>query len=358
MNFASDNAYGVAPQIIDAVDRRQSWRRRLLWRRRLSARVARRFCEVFEREVDVLLVPSGTAANALGLAALTPPFGSIFCHAQSHIQLEECGAAEFFADGAKLVPIAGAAGRIVPADLDLAIARLPGHRSDLRPSAVSLTNATECGTLYRPGEIAALAEVARRHGLGIHVDGARIANAVAALGVTPADLTWRVGVDVLSFGATKNGAICADAVVVFDRARLDGLAERRKRGGHLLSKMRFLAAQLEPYLEGGLWLDLAGRANASARRLSQGLTAIPGIRLPWPCEANEVFAVMPAALADALRSQGAVFYPWTTAGLSAVEMPDETQVFVRLVTSFATETDDIDRLLVRARALSGAPASS
>src|SRR6185312_1799022 len=247
----------------------------------------------------VFPVATGTAANALALAALTPPWGAIYCHEAAHIQSDECGAPEFFAAGAKLLPLAGEDAKLMPATVEAALLER-GVVHHVQPSALSISQATEAGTLYRPAEIAALGALARRHGLALHMDGARFANAVAALGCAPADLTWRAGVDALSFGATKNGALAAEAVIFFDPAKAADLAYRRKRAGHLFSKMRFLSAQLDAYLADGLWLRNARHANAMAARLGQGLARLPGARLVHPVEANEVFVELAEASIAAL----------------------------------------------------------
>jgi threonine aldolase len=211
------------------------------------------------------------------------------------------------------------------------------------PSVLSLTQATECGTVYRMEELRRLAEIAHARELAVHMDGARFANALARMNVSPADATWRAGVDVLSLGATKTGALAAEAVVFFDPARCESMPERRKRGGHLVSKHRFLAAQFEAYFTDGLWLDLARNANRMADRLAQGLTA-SGLMPVWPVEANEVFVALPKPADARLSAAGATYYPWTTDSLpKGVEVADA--VLVRLVTSFATQADDVDRFV-------------
>jgi threonine aldolase len=220
----------------------------------------------------------------------------------------------------------------------------------VQPAVVSLSQATEAGTLYRPDEVAAIAAVAREAGVAVHMDGARFANAVAALGCSPAELTWKAGVDALSFGATKGGAFACEAVVVFDPARARDLPFRRKRAGHLVSKGRFLGAQMEAWLEGGHWLDLAGHANAMAGRLSAGLAALPGVRLAWPTQANEVFAVLPRGMDAALRAAGARHYEWSARCLPADERPGAEETLVRLIASFATTPEEVDRFLDVARA--------
>jgi threonine aldolase len=354
LNFSSDNSYGVADEIMAAVVAANRGAAVSYGGDDWSTRVSARFAELFEHEVEVFLVPTGTAANALSVATLTPAHGAVFCHAESHIHLEECGACEFYALGARLVPVGGFAGRMTVPGLKAALARYPGIRHDLVPSALSLTQSTECGTVYPVDEIAALAGLAHENGLGVHMDGARFANAAAALGHAPADITWRAGIDILSFGATKNGAIAAEAVIVFDRARGRDLFHRRKRGGLLVSKTRFLAAQLEAYLADDLWLRLASHANAMAARLATGLASLPAVRLAWPVEANEVFPVLPCALAAKLRKSGAVFHDWTASGLAGTEhAPSPDECLVRMVTSFRTEAGDIDALIAAARRLAG-----
>ena len=275
VNFASDNTAPVAPAILDAIAQANHGYARGYGNDAWTQSVERRLAEIFERDVAVFLVSTGTASNALALAHITPPWGVVFCHVELHIATDECGAPEFFGGGLKLAGLPGDAGKLTPDTLETALAGygdLAPHQ--MIPAALSLTQATEAGTIYRPDEIAALAAIAHRRSLAVHMDGARFANALVRLNATPARLTWQSGVDVLSFGATKGGALAAEAVVVFDPARAAFMAERRKRGGHLLSKHRFLAAQFGAYLAEDLWLTLARHANAMADRLAQRLQAI------------------------------------------------------------------------------------
>ncbi|HML15333.1 MAG TPA: beta-eliminating lyase-related protein, partial [Xanthobacteraceae bacterium] len=282
MNFASDNTAGVAPAIIDAIARANDGYALGYGDDAVTARVEQRFADLFEHAVAVFLVPTGTAANALALAQLTPPWGAVLCHAESHIVTDECAATEFYGGGVKLVTLPGEGCKIAPATLQAALERGPwGGPHHVTPAALSLSQATEAGTIYRASEIRQLADIARGHDVAVHLDGARFANALVRTNITPAELTWRAGVDVVSFGATKGGALAAEAVIFFDPARAKGMPERRKRGGHLLSKHRFLAAQLDAYLNDGLWLDLARHANRMADRLAQGLRAA-GIKPVWP----------------------------------------------------------------------------
>ena len=268
-DFSSDNTAPVAPEILDAIVRANEGFAPGYGADPWTAAVERRFSEIFERDVAVFLVPTGTAANALALAHVAPPWGVVLCHAESHIATDECGAPEFFGAGLKLVGLPGAGAKITPDMLTTALKGYGGHSPhQMIASALSLTQASEAGTVYRPDEIAAaLCAIAHERALAVHMDGARLANALVRLEVTPAQMTWRSGIDVLSFGATKAGALAAEAVVFFDTARAAFFAERRKRAGHLLSKHRFLAAQFDAALAEDRWLKLARHANAITRWL-------------------------------------------------------------------------------------------
>ena len=343
MDFASDNTSGASDLVMAALLAANGGAAMPYGVDPWTAAAEKAVQDLFERECAVFLVPTGTAANALALAALTPPHGAIFCHEDAHIANDECGAPEFYAAGAKLVGLPGAQGRISLATLKSALARFPrGLVKQVQPSALSITQATECGTLYALDELDALCAAAHEAGVRVHMDGARFANAVARLGCTPAQMSWRAGVDVLSFGATKNGTFCCEAVIFFDPALAHDFAFRRKRGGHTLSKGRFLGAQMSAYLKEGHWLDLARHANAMADRLRLGLAGSPGVRLPWPCEANEVFAILPRAADSALKAAGARYYHWGSRGLGVEEAPGAEEVFVRLIPSFATQAQDVD----------------
>jgi threonine aldolase len=339
VNFASDNTAPIAPAIIDAMVRANEGHARGYGDDDWTQRVEGDLAEIFERELAVFLVATGTAANALALAQITPPWGVVFCHTESHIATDECGAPEFFGGGLKLSGLPGDDGKIAPAALEQALAGYGGHRPhQMIASTLSLTQASEAGTVYRTDEIAALCAIARERSLAVHMDGARFANALVRLNTTPAEMTWRCGVDVLSLGATKGGAMAAEAVIVFDPARAAFFGERRKRAGHLLSKHRFLAVQLAAYLEHGRWLTLARHANVMADGLAQRLTAI-GLPPVWPVEANLVFVVLPAALDAKLKAAGASYYARTSARLKL----GSDAVLARLVTSFATQDEDIER---------------
>jgi len=341
MNFASDNAAPVAQPILDAIARANTGYALGYGNDDDTRAVARRLSEIFEREVAAFLVPTGTAANALALAHVAPPWGAVFCHAESHIATDECGAPEFFGGGFKLVGLLGDAGKISAETLKTALAGYGGHRPhQMVAAALSLTQVTEAGTIYRVDEIAALCEIAHSRGLAVHMDGARFANALVRLNATPAQMTWQAGIDVLSFGATKGGAMAAEAVVIFDPARAAFFGERRKRGGHLLSKHRFLAAQFAAFLDGGLWLDLARHANAMASELAEKLTAL-GLSPLFPVDANLMFVSLPNALDAKLKAAGASYY----AGSGDARQLPADHVLARLVTSFATRKDDVERFV-------------
>jgi len=310
MNFKSDNTASAAAEILAALsavnDKPAAAYGDDPWSRKLDEA----FSAFFERDVRVFTVASGTAANAIALASVVPPWGSILCHREAHIECDECGAPEFFSGGAKLVLMDGDAAKVTPDALREGIGRNARGIHSVQPAALSISQATERGAIYRPEEVAALGEIARNAGLAFHMDGARFANAVAALDCKPAELTWKAGVDVLSFGATKNGALAAEAIVVFDLDRADEVARRRKRGGHLFCKGRYPAAQFLAYLEGGLWLKLAGRANALAAKLGEAA----GAHLSVPVESNQVFIKPGVEALAKLRAAGAEFYDWGAEG--------------------------------------------
>ncbi|WP_237153076.1 threonine aldolase family protein [Oryzibacter oryziterrae] len=303
------------------------------------------FSEVFEHEVAVFFVPTGTAANSLSLSSVMKPGGIVLCHGTSHIAVDEAGAPEFLSGG-RLVTISGERGKITPDALEAAIRRyLPAAVHHGRPVAVSLTQATEWGTVYTVAEIQALTQIAHAHGLKVHMDGARFANALAYLNVQAADITWKAGVDVLSFGATKNGCWCAEAVVFFNHKKAEDFGYLRKRSGHLLSKSRFVAAQFEAYFDHGHWLDNAFHANAMAQRLHAGINMNQHARSLWDPEANEVFAVWSKGTTARLKAAGAEFYEWPADGLDPALAPKEGEDLVRLVTSFATAVHEVDHFL-------------
>lgn len=310
MNFLSDNAAAPCSEVLAAIAAAAPASAAGYDGDAISRRLDGAFGDLFGRECVVLPVVTGTAANALALAALVPPYGAVVCHDEAHIHVDECGAPEFFTGGAKLLLVPGADGKLTPDGIATGLA---GHRGDVhqvQPRALSLTQATECGTVYRPQEVAALGDLARARGWRLHMDGARFANAVAALGCHPGDITWRAGVDILSFGTIKNGGLSAEALVVFDTGLADDIRFRRKRAGQMPSKGRFQAAQLLAMIEDGVWLRNAAAANAGA----QALAAAAGDRLMYPVEANEVFLRLRAGEPERLRGLGFNFYDWGAAG--------------------------------------------
>jgi threonine aldolase len=309
----------------------------------LTKRVEQRFSEVFERQVAAFFVATGTAANALSLAAYGQPGAVAFCHREAHILVDEPGSTELFGR-IRLVGLAGDAGKVAPETLDRAIARFPkGNTHHGRPVAVSLSQLTELGAAYTAAEVGARADIAKRRGLAVHRDGARFAGAVAGLEATPAELTWRAGVDVLSFGGTKNGCLAAEVVIFFVPAHAHGFALARQRAGHTFSKSWFVAAQFDAYLDHDHWLALARAANAAARRLAAALRKCREARLVAEPDGNEVFAILSCSLDQRLRAAGAAYHPWSAESLPAGERPDANEVLVRLVASFRTAEDDIDR---------------
>lgn len=309
MRFLSDNTASACPEILEALTRVNQGRVQAYGDDEWTRSLDRVLGEHFGREVRAFAVTTGTAANSLSIATLSPPYGAIFTHDEAHIVRDECGAPEFFSGGARLILLSGPGAKVTPDALSAAIDENPVSVHSVQPAGLSITQATELGTSYRPEEIAALSEVAHRHKLKVHMDGARFANSVAFLGCSPADITWRAGVDVLSFGATKNGALAAEAVVFFDLSLVRDFELRRKRAGHLISKSRYVSAQLIAYVESGVWERNASRANAMARRLGDAA----GDTLMHPVEANEVFLRLGAARKQALRAQGFEFHDWGSA---------------------------------------------
>jgi threonine aldolase len=305
MRFFSDNAAPVHPAVMDAIaaantlDTAYDGDR---WSGALDAR----FSALFERECRVLWVPTGTAANCLALAALCPPYGGVICHREAHIQVDEAGAPEFYTGGAKLMLVDGPGAKLTPVAIEGVLAGIRGDVHQVPAHAISLTNATEYGLVYTPDEVVAIGEVAKARGLGLHMDGARFANAVAHLGCHPADVTWRAGVDALSFGMVKNGGMSAEALVFFRSDLAAATLRRRKRAGHLQSKGRYLAAQILAMLDDDLWLANGRAANAGAQALAEAA----GERLVYPVEANEVFLRVSADEAARLRAAGFDFYDW------------------------------------------------
>lgn len=343
MWFTSDNASGAAPQIMAALQAANSGWQKSYGADEIMARVKARLRELFEApEAEIFLVTTGTAANSLALSLLAQPWTAVFGHEEAHIATDECGAPEFFTGGSKLIGVPGAHGKMVPETLSPALARIGAVGvHGVQHGCLSITNVTEAGTAYSPAEVAALSALARARGLPVHMDGARFANALVATGATPAEMTWKAGVDVLSFGGTKNGCMGVEAVILFDPSRAWEFELRRKRAGHLISKHRYLSAQLDAYLDGDLWLDLARHANAMAARLAQGMAGMNWARLLHPVDANILFPAFAPGINDALESKGLHFYPW-----NPTPEGDET---ARFVTSWATSAEEVDRALAAMR---------
>lgn len=343
MNFASDNVYGVHPKILAALADANTGTAPSYGGDSLTKQAEEKLKEIFGCDLRAFLVTSGTAANGLALSAITPGYGAIICHAEAHIAVDECNSPELFTGGAKIIGLNGPGGKITPAMVEKTLKGFIRGEHDPKPRGVSLTNATELGTVYSPAEVKAFSDLIRPRGMKLHMDGARFANALVGLGVSPADLTWKAGVDVMSFGATKNGAMFLEAVIFFDLALAEDFAYRRMRAGQLMSKSRYLGAQMLAYLENGLWLDNARRANALARKLADGFGKFSHIRIPNPVEANEVFAILPRKEYDRLLAAGAKFYDWMPDSLGDAIRPDE--VFARFVLSFATPEEEVEGFL-------------
>ncbi|MBP1848932.1 threonine aldolase family protein [Rhizobium halophytocola] len=345
MYFASDNWAGAHPAIAESLVREATGYAAAYGTSDLDRRIEQRFNDIFERDVQVFFVGTGTAANSLSLAAVGRPGGVTFCHSEAHVVADECGAPEFLTSATRLYPVEGSAGKMNPDNLKAAIGRFPpGAVHQGRPMAVTMTQATEMGTVYSLDEIAVIGDIAKGARVPLHMDGARFANALVALDCTPAEMTWKRGVDILSFGGTKNGCWCAEAIVVMNPDLAADLPFLRKRSAQLFSKTRFISAQLEAYFEGDLWLELARTANSAADRLRSALASSNTSRIAWNTSSNEVFAVLDKAVAKKAEAEGARFYDWPV----PAETPDmlgDNEVLVRLVTSFATTQADVDQFI-------------
>jgi threonine aldolase len=340
MNFRSDNESPAAPAVLAALQEANNGFAWAYAEDRWSERLDSAFSELFGTHTAVLPVSTGTVANSVALAAVTPPWGSVFCHRNAHILNDESGAPEFFGNGLRLVPIDGPDGKFTADSLRDTIRATAGHGvHSYEASAVSLTQSTESGTVYRPAEVESLCSMADRHGLVTHMDGARFGNAVAALGCHPADVSWRAGIRLLSFGASKNGCMAAEALLIFgnggpaDQALRERVERLRKRSGHLLSKMRYVSAQLLAYIDGNLWLDMARHANTQAAQFAQAVTAHPEASLEYSVEANEVFVRWSAAGFRKLEDAGIQFLTW----------PGRDDL-ARFVFSHSTQTAETDAL--------------
>lgn len=350
MKFGSDNWAGIAPEIFAALETANHGLAPAYGSDEITARAKARINEVFECDAEIFFVATGGAANGLCLSVLSPPYGMILCHEESHIQMDECAGPEFLTGGAKLLPIKGHGGKLTPARIKMALDGFPDRPPHGAPASVlSLTNATECGTVYSCQELKALCDTAHGLNLKVHLDGARFANALSHLRCSPAQASWEAGIDALCLGATKNGCLAAEAVIFFNRSDAKDFEFRRKRAGHLWSKQRFIAAQFSGWLTDNLWLKLASDANKKARNLAAELGDIDGVDIQYQVDANEVFVVFPEKCADELRDAGAIFYPWCTPG-------DPTGGRMhRLIVSFMTSQTQIDALVEATRSICARP---
>jgi len=333
VKFASDNVVGACPEVLDAILKANEGDRAPYGNDQISTDLQKKFSDLFEKEVIVFPTASGTAANALALSTMTPSFGNIYCHKLSHINTDECGAPEFYTGGGKLITLNGIKGKITADELGQAIYG-KGIVHHTQPSSVSITQVCETGEIYQLDEIKKISEVTHKHNLNMHMDGARFANALVSLDVTPAEMTWKSGIDVLSFGATKNGCLAAEAIIFFKKKLVGDIAFLMKRAGHLLSKMRFVSAQLDAYISNDVWLTNARHANKMGKKLSEGLVNHSDINLTYPTEANEVFAKFPRNMIEHLNSEGYKMNEDELDGKS-----------VRLVAAWNTQDSDVDQLL-------------
>ena len=333
VKFASDNVAGACPEVLDALMKANEGDSAPYGNDDYSKVLQEKFSEIFEKEVIVYPTASGTAANALALSTMTPVFGNIYCHKLAHINTDECGAPEFYTGGAKLIPLTGINGKITPEELEKNISGT-GIVHHTQPSSVSITQVCETGEVYELDEIKKIADVAHKHKLNMHMDGARFANALVALNCTPAEMTWKSGIDVLSFGATKNGCIAAEAIIFFKPELVGNISFLMKRAGHLLSKMRFVSAQLDAYISNDVWLKNAKQANEMGKKLSDGLMKHNSIKLAYPTQANEVFAKFPREMIEHLNSLG---YK-----MNEDELDGQA---VRLVAAWNTQNSDVESFL-------------
>ncbi|MEI6713437.1 MAG: low specificity L-threonine aldolase [Verrucomicrobiota bacterium] len=334
--FASDNTAGMCPEALSAIQACNDGFHPSYGDDPITAEAAEAFRELFETNCDVYFVFTGTAANSLALASLCQSYHSVITHESAHIETDECGAPEFFSNGTKLLTTPGALGKLDPREIEKAVTR----RRDIhypKPRVISLSCPTELGTVYTPEELKNIGSVAKQYGLKVHMDGARFSHAVASLNIEPRALTWEAGVDVLSFGGTKLGMAFGEAVVFFDRALGEEFSYRCKQAGQLASKMRFLAAPWIPLLKNNVWKEMAGRANALAKQLANGIQTLPGARILYPTEANAVFAELPEEVHTRIKAKGWRYYVFIGGG-------------ARFMCSWRTTERDVEALLADLRA--------
>ena len=346
LNLASDNVSGMSQPVLAALIAANAGAEPAYGTDQWTAKAEALLSIVFEHEVSVFLVATGTGANALALAAMSPPWGAIFCHSEAHVLDDECGAPEMFTDGAKLVGVAGVGGKLTVEALAPVVEHFtPGVIKSVQPAALSISQVTEAGTIYTLDEIRTLGQFAKQHKMMFHLDGARFGNAMVSLGCTPAEMTWKAGVDVVTFGATKNGCMACEAIIFFNKAHAEAMPYRRKRGGHTVSKGRLLGAQMVGYLENDHWIDNARHANAMATALTEGLKTIAGVKLPWLTQANEVFVVVPKTASARLAQAHIRAAPWGSTSLPEGFSIGQDEQFLRFVTSFTTTRQDIETVL-------------
>ena len=331
--FSSDNVTIACPEIMDALVKANSGNEDSYGDDKWSESLKKKMSDLFEKDVEVFTAVTGTAANSLALSALTPGFGNISCHEISHINVDECGAPEFFTGGAKLIALKGAGGKIKAEDLEKNV-RGWGVVHNTQPATISITQACETGLVYQLDEILAISELAQNHKMKVHMDGARFANSVVTLKKTPAEITWKSGIDVLTFGGTKNGCLDAEAIVFFKPEHVGNFSFLHKRSGQLLSKMRFISAQLERYVTDDLWLKNAKHANSMAQVLSKELSNIDGVKLLYQTQSNEIFVNFSENIINNLKKNGYSTY-----------QDELNNNSIRLVTAWNTTKDDIKKLL-------------
>ncbi|HIP82039.1 MAG TPA: low specificity L-threonine aldolase [Desulfocapsa sulfexigens] len=350
MQFGSDNQAGASQQVLETLLQANTGFTHGYGEDQWCAQATEALKKVFGCELDVFFVATGTAANSLALSCLVQPWETILCHHHSHILLDESTAPEFFSGGARLVPLTHQAGKLESRHLEHFFQNVsPEIPHTPSAKALSITQTNEAGQVYTVEEVATLSTLAHDHGLHVHMDGARFANAVASLACAPADISWKAGVDVLTLGATKCGALAAEAVIFFNRDLSENFIHRRKRSGHLISKGRLFGAQFIGWLKDDHWLDLAKHANSKAQQLADTLETFSNIQQVWPCQANELFLIMSEQLSESLQTAGAEFYQWPVTALPAGTTLKQNEVFVRLVTSFATTDEHITEFCDRIR---------
>ncbi|MFK8029579.1 MAG: low specificity L-threonine aldolase [Gammaproteobacteria bacterium] len=347
MIFGSDNQSGASPQVLKAItDAYSGTSDDAYGDDSYCAKATETFKQVFETDVSVFYVVSGTAANTLALSAMLKPWEGVICHHQAHILLDESSGPALFTGGAALLPVPSKNLKLTPSALTSMLERLPNEPPhNIRPGAISVSQASECGQIYSVNEIHSLCAVAKSADLLVHMDGARFANAVAELGCKPADITWRAGVDVLCLGATKNGAVAAEAIIFFNHDLAEDFNYRLKRTGHLVSKGRLFGAQFQAWLQGDHWLTLAGDANRAAVYLRECLNTLEGIRPAFDCQSNESFVILKKERYDNLLKEGVSMYSWYLDTLPPEIEIQEDEVLARMVTSFTTKNSEIDRFV-------------